>query len=199
MKNILISVALGGLALASVLPALASDEALYGAAVPEDAVFVRWLDEHPAETRHAFGFEFKAESIDGIAYTAISNGRLKGAQVGGHYSVVADENGIEQVIKEPKRDAGSKVLLLLLNSTAKPIRLVIEGTSNEVISTTLQGQVHARAVNPVNVDLSVLAEESADPISNHSLNLRRGQNVTIAAIGETVRIIENRFGPVVAE
>jgi len=164
-----------------------ADEALYDAAIPQDAVFIRWLAA--TENASVFGQTFDATRSKGRDYLPVSHTVLKGAQPGGFYSVFED-----RIIEEPARDDASKVHLILLNLSAAPARLVVAGKDVEVIGATGEGEALSRAVNPVQATLSVTTDTGE--LGRFDLSLRRGQNITFVVHENAATMIENGFGPV---
>lgn len=197
MKFLSIPLAIG--VAVAILPSisLADDEGLYGAALPDDAVFIRWLDDDAAQETPVFGYTFTADQIDGNAYVAISNAALNGAEAGDYYSVLSGADGDLVVIQEPQRNTKSKVHVMLLNASDDPVQLNLAGTDKTVISATDNGQVNTRAVNPVSAKLAVITADTAALMAEVDVTLRRGQNITIAVLDNQVQLIENRFGAVV--
>lgn len=196
MKRLILNAAFG-LFLATLPTAgFANDEALYGAPVPQDAVFIRWLGDIAPSSLSVFKYDFSALDIENDAYSAISNAALTGATPGGYYSVATDTNGQTHLIQEPARNDKSKVHLLLVHADAAagPVQMVLAGTERVVIGETVHGQANARAVNPVAVRMTLAGDVDQ---SEFDLTLRRGQNMTVAVIAGNVTVIENRFGPVI--
>ncbi len=175
------------LLLAATQTATADNDALYGAAIPEDAVFVRWLA--PADRPEAFGLALKAEMTAQTDYIPISAAALTGAEAGRFYSRMG-----AVTIAEPDRADATKVHLILLNIDGAPARLVVAGNGAEVVGSTVPGEARARGVNPVEARLSVVTEGGT--LATFDLSLRRGQNLSFVVEGDSVRLIENAFGPV---
>lgn len=164
-----------------------SNNALYGTAIPEDAVFVRWLA--PTQNAEAFGAVFDNNVSESRDYVPVSGSALNGAEPGRFYTVTKDV-----VIAEPARDDASKVHLILLNAASDPARLVVTTNDAEVIGATVAGQAQARGVNPVSAELSVVTD--TETLATFEVNLRRGQNLTFAVEGDGAYLIENAFAPV---
>lgn len=190
MKSLIVPLVLG--ALTGVLPnaCLANDEALYGAPVPSDAVFIRWLGDAAQAAPKILNYEFSDADLSGEAYVAISNAALSGAMPGDYYSVVIGPTGEITLIQEPARDDKSKVHVVLLNAGAKAVSMTLAGTDRMVIGTTKAGQSNSRAVNPVTARLAI-GQDAFD------VTLRRGQNMTFAVLEGEIRLIQNTFGPVI--
>lgn len=165
----------------------ASDQALYGTAIPDDAVFVRWLDT-PAQAT-VFGVPFDANLAAGTDYLPISAQYLPDVPQGGFYSVIGTA-----LVQEPARDDLTKVHVILLNTDESPARIVLAGGTAEVIGETAQNSAAARAVNPVKATLAVMQGETL--LGEFDVALRRGQNVTFFVQDGTVQFIKNGFAPV---
>ena len=197
MKNKLINLAVGLFAVALPFGAFANDEALYGAPLPSDAVFLRWIGDVSETSIEVLSYEFSLSDIAGGAYIAISNAALTGAKSGAHYSVISGGDGTLMLIEEPERANKSKVHLTLLNASPKSMRLMLAGTDTEVIGATFSGSADSHAVNPVSATLAVVGEDSTAIGEPLDVTLRRGQNLTFDVIGGVVRVIEDRFGNVI--
>lgn len=168
----------------------AGDNGLYEAPPPDDAAFLRWIDAGAApDVFGVTGFD-----ADNDAFRPVSATATDGAKAGAFYSAARAANGEVVVIEEPARADRSKVLLTLLNLTDDPIRLVLLDQNVEVIAHTGVNAAGGRAVNPVSVSLSVLADDDT-VLGTFDAELRRGQNVTFVARPNGVQLIENRFGP----
>ena len=101
-----------GTALAVSTPTFAeTEDGLYGAAVPNDAVFLRRLGSAEIPTS-LFGRSFSSAELPEATYVAISAAALTGAEPGGHYTVID-----AAILQEPARTDRSKVYLFLLNSS----------------------------------------------------------------------------------
>lgn len=178
---------------AFVSPARAEiEDGLYGAAVPNDALFVRRIGIVDASV-DLFGRSFSAGELPEETYVAISAAQLDGAQAGGHYTILSD-GAAPFILQEPVRTEPSKVHLFLLNAGSASARLVVADGGPVVIDTTTDGQISQRAVNPVSVTLTVEANGLSE---NFDLVLRRGVNLTFLVADGDVRLIENRYGPVI--
>lgn len=182
-----------GAALALTSPAFAeTEDGLYGAAVPSDAVFLRRIGAMDA-LGDLFGRSFTGDELPDAVYVAISATALEGAEPGAHYTVTGGDTD-PLIIREPARADPSKVYLFLLNTDPGAARLVVAGGGPTVIEATPQGQMAERAVNPLAVTLSV---EAGGLSQDFDLVLRRGVNLTFIVADGAVRMIENRFGPVI--
>jgi len=168
------------------------EDALYGAALPADAVFIRHFGEadYPIQT---LGHRFAEGDFEAGSYTAISAGALYGAEAGAFYTLISG-GGETRLVQEPPRDDRSRVHLFLLNAGEGDARLVVSDGGPEVIAPTPTGQVDSRAVNPLAVSLSV---ESAGQTHDFDVVLRRGVNVTFLVANGDVQVIEHQFGPVI--
>ena len=197
MKHISLTLLATLSALATQSPVFANEEGLYGAAVPTDAAFIRWVGDS-TQHRVVFDHSFDAEDIVDEAYVAVSEALLNGAQAGGFYSVVADGEGGMSVIQEPDRTDTSKVHMIMLNGKDSTVSLRLAGTDTTVVTPLSGPSAGSRAVNPVSARLAVHDHENAKDVSAFDVSLRRGQNITIAVLESGTRVIENRFGPVVA-
>lgn len=170
--------------------ALAADNELYDAPPPADAAFVRWVglgNQHPV-----FGVAPVEHIMD--AYRPVSASATNGAQPGGFYTVAKSSDGQIMVIKEPDRRDKSKVQLLLLNLGEAPAQLVVTDQDMVVIGDTVTGRAGSQMVNPVAASLTVRANDGRE-LGTFDVSLRRGQNLTFVAYNETVRLIENSYGP----
>ena len=171
--------------------AVADNEGLYGLAVPDDAVFLRWLV--PGSSPVAFGAAFAPGVASGTDYAPVSAAALEGATPGGFYTILP-----HGVIPEPARPDPGKVYLILLHAeadpAAAPARLVVAGQGPEIVGATAPGTAQARGVNPVEATVAVMAGDAV--LGTFELALRRGQNLTFVVEGGRARLIENGFGPV---
>lgn len=171
-----------------------TEDALYGARVPADAVFLRHLGGSNAAVT-VFGREFAANDLQGETYTAVSASALYGAEAGRHYTLWQDRDTVE-VIVEPTRDDPAKVYLFLLNTDAAPARIVVADGGPVVIDDTAHGVIAARAVNPISVQLAVEHEDTTEAFD---LVLRQGTNLTFLVSDGAVEVLEHRFGPVLTD
>ncbi len=187
MFRSLIVLIAGLLFLAAPAP-LQADGALYGAAVPEDAVFVRQFGAE--NSLRLFGRTFDINDLPTETFAAISASKLNGAVPGTYYSAVNSAS----VIAEPAREKDGKVHMVLVNASNAPARLVIEANGAEVITWTDPGQAASRAVNPVSVALLV---EAAEASPSFEVKLRRGQNISILVTDNGIRVVPDVFGPVI--
>ena len=176
----------------------AAQDSLYPEAPPDDAVFVRWLGSDDATSVPVFGQELRAEPEFGTAYIAISASELSGAEAGVFVTVVSEIGGHAHVINEPPRQDASKVQLLLLNTSADPVRLIAQGPGAEVIAPVATGDAGIRSVNPVAVTLAVERVGDGKVLGSFDLRLSRGRNLTFLALGDGAELIENSFGPVMS-
>ena len=174
----------------AVSPAKA-DDALYGAAVPGDAVFVRQFGS--TDGVRIFGRNFRAEEMPDETFVAISASSLNGAVPGTFYSLVGQASNAP-LIAEPGREKNGKVHLVFVNASGAPARLLIQDNGTEVIAWTNPGEATSRAVNPVTVTLAVEGQEGIMPVE---AKLRRGQNVSILVTDGNARIVPDTFGPVI--
>ena len=88
------------------------------------------------------------------------------------------------------------IYLFLINATSQNLDLRVAGSETVVIESTAAMQSGTRAVNPVNIGLSVVAAGSKTPLQTFQVDLRRGQNISFLATSSGVQLIEHRFGPV---
>ena len=170
-----------------------TEDALYGAPVPADAVFIRLIGEMDAPL-FILGRGFTAEELPEAVYSAISASLLDGAQAGAHYTVLTGPVGA-QLIEEPGRDDPAKVHLFLLNADVADARMQVADGGPVVIEDTAQGAIASRAVNPLSVTLEV---ETANDTEAFDVVLRQGVNVTFLVADGDVTLIEHAFGPVIA-
>ena len=176
----------------SVLPSTvtAADNELYDDPPPEDAVFVRWIEEETAPS--VLGIQMPKNPGD--VFFPISAALTDGGRAGSFYTAAVDATGDVLVIREPDRGDRSKVLLTLLNLSDDPARLVLSDQNIDVIGTTDINSAGGRTVNPVTATLSVVTVSGA-VLGSFDVQLRRGQNITFVARPDEADLIENRFGP----
>ncbi len=170
------------------------EDALYGDALPADAVFIRQFGaaEFPIL---ALGRPFTQGDFDATAYTAVSAETLENAEPGSFYTILS--NGVEtRLIHEPSRDDRSRVHLFLLNADEMDASLVVAEGGPEVIANVPTGQIETRPVNPLAVALSV---ETGFGTNNFDVVLRRGGNVTFLVQDGEVHLVEHRFGPIIGQ
>ncbi|SMP11866.1 alginate O-acetyltransferase AlgF [Shimia sagamensis] len=168
----------------------AADNELYDAPPPEDAVFVRWIEEETAP--RVLGIRMPEEPGD--VFYPVSAALTDGGLVGSFYTAAVDAKGNVHVIREPDRGDRSKVLLTLLNLTDEHARLVLSDQNIDVIGTTDINSAGSRTVNPVAATLSVVTSSGA-VLGRFDVQLRRGQTITFVARPDGADLIENRFGP----
>ncbi len=171
-------------------PVRAADNELYDDPPPEDAVFIRWIEEAPAPD--LFGTSLPMETSD--VFHPVSAALTTGTQVGSFYTAAVDATGHLAVIREPDREDRSKVLLTLLNLSDDHARLVLSDQNIDVIGATDINSAGGRTVNPVTATLSVVTSSGA-VLGSFDVQLRRGQNITFVARPDGADLIENRFGP----
>ncbi len=174
-----------------------AQDALYSDVAPEDAVFVRLLDQDLTQVDMGGDIVERAPDV-GTAYIAISQSELKTEPAARHLSYVLDDNGTPRAIPEPDREDLSKVHLMLLNSASEQMRLIIADNKMQVIAPTDSFNAASRAVNPVSVVLAVQRVSDGAILSEFDLRLSRGQNVTFLAKDDQAVLIENSFGPVMS-
>ncbi len=187
---VLVGLALGG---ASGGVSAEIEDGLYGAAVPENAVFVRTIDT--AEVSYdLFGVMVpSAELPDGV-FVAFAPEALPSATPGAHYTVVATKSDPAVVIEEPNRDNPSKVYLSLLNVDASEATLAVAGGGPDIISGVGTGQAGARGVNPISVSLQARVDGMVTEVD---VVLRRKQNLTfVTRANGSVKVINDVYGPV---
>lgn len=170
------------------------ENALYGAALPVDAVFVRHIGAAGFPV-HVLGRSFAPGDFDATAYTAVAAEVLEGAVAGSFYTILTD-GGESHLIQEPGRNDRSRVHLFLLNASGADARLVVAHGGPEVIANVPKGEIETRSVNPLAVELSV---ETVAGATDFDVVLRRGVNVTFLVEDGAVRLIEHRFGPVIGQ
>lgn len=177
--------------------ASADEAALYDAPAPEDAAYVRVLSGY-TEIQDAVAFggvELPANDLAPDTYAVISASELSGVNAGSYHSIVPSQHGAV-VIPEPDRDTATKVHLILLNTGAEPVRLIVAGQGMEVIGALETGAAASRAVNPIDVALAVERVSDGERLGVFDVSLSRGQNLTFVAGDLSARMIENAFGPV---
>jgi len=168
---------------------LANDDALYGAAAPDDAAFVRFIGHTDHPIAPLFNFDF-SQDVTGTDFVVIAAELLSGVEAGTYVTVIVSSDGTVQSIREPARDSLSKVNLFLLNATDNDASLLIAENGAEVIGDVAAGRVGMRAVNPVSTTLSV--EDVSFEVS-----LSRGQDVTFAVLPSGPIMIPTTFGNIV--
>lgn len=176
----------------TVLPSFvwAADNELYDDPPPDDAAFVRWIED--AAAPRILGVSMPGEH--GKAFHPVSAALTNDAKAGSYYTAAIDALGEIAIIEEPARQDRSKVLLTLLNISEGAVRLLLTGQNAEVIGSTAVNDASARPVNPVATTLSVVTSSGA-VLGVFDVQLRRGQNITFVARPEGAELIENRFGP----
>lgn len=189
LTTLLLGVALG----AFVSTANADNEdALYGAPVPSDAVFIRPIGEIDAPVS-ILGRNFTSAELPEAVYAAISASMLEGAEAGAHYTVLAGADQ-PQLIEEPGRDDPAKMYLFLLNADASDARLRVAAGGPTVIEDTTEGTIASRAVNPLAVALAV---ETAGASEKFDVILRQGESVTFLVSDGDLTVFEDQFGLVI--
>lgn len=205
-KNIFVPLRAAGVFISLLATPSAADQALYDSPPPADAVFVRWLEPQGQST----GTEIWGHPISddiGTGYAAISARLLRQGEPGGYYSVIAQKDGVAQVISEPARSDRSKVHLFLVSCGGDAVELVVPGPAGSDTVTSVIGPLTsqgaaARAVNPVATPLAVVQRggESGEQseIARFEVVLTRGQNLTFYACDGQARMIENQMSGHVA-
>lgn len=190
-KSIRFSLAL----LSAASPAMA-ETGLYPEAAPPDSSFLRFVGFDAGEPLHFAGKRFKAPEKQSVPYVPVSAALLEGIAPGAFLTVVRDDAGQLQAINESTARDPAKVHLFLINATSQNLDLRVAGSETVVIESTAAMQSGTRAVNPVNIGLSVVAAGSKTPLQTFQVDLRRGQNISFLATSSGVQLIEHRFGPV---
>ena len=184
------------LALTSLSLPARSDTGLYPEAAPADASFLRFIGFERGEAIQFAGKSFDIPKTEGAPYVPVSAALLQGIQPGAFLTVVKDSTGQLRTIQEGAvRDPG-KVHLFLINTTPQNLNLRVAGSETVVIQGISAMQSGTRAVNPVSIGLSVVAEGVSDPLQTFQVDLQRGQNLSFLATPTGVQLIEHRFGPV---
>ncbi|GAA6179955.1 MULTISPECIES: alginate O-acetyltransferase AlgF [unclassified Shimia] len=168
---------------------VAADNELYDTPPPDDAAFIRWIEDDVAP--EILGV--RSLGKEGDVFHPVSAALSDGARAGAYYTAAVDASGHVVLIEEPARSDKSKVLVTLVNLSDASVRLVLTEQNVDVIGTTEKNQSGGRAVNPAAATLSVVAGQG-DVLGTFDVQLRRGQNVTFVARPEQVELIENRFG-----
>lgn len=170
-----------------------TEDGLYGAAVPENAVFLRVID--PKSKDHiVFGQRLLVEPSDDTVFIAFAPDILPDAEPGGYYTSVAKSGGDFVVIQEPPRSDPTKVYLTLLNVDAGTANIVVAGGGPVVLSNHVAGQALSRGVNPVSVSLAVHVD---GVITEFDLTLRRKQHLSfVARAGGRVALVQDQFARV---
>lgn len=170
-----------------------TENGLYGAAVPKDAVFIRALGVTPTAWE-LFGRTLPGEVLPDGVFVAFAPSHVAQAEPGAHYSVVRSDDGTTAVIQEPDRDQPSKVHLSLLNMGATDAALSVANGGPQVLGGVKRNTARTRGVNPVAVTLTVDADGVA---SEFDVVLRRKQNLTfVVHPSGHFEIIEDTYGPV---
>lgn len=193
---VLAGFATAALTVAAATPVFAQDAALYDAPPPEDAAFIRWLDQSADTTQ--FGASFAEDVRAEPAFHPISTAGLNGADVGAHYSAVTGADGTTLLIPEAARDDRSKVHLTLVNASSAPVRLVLMGQDVEVVGALESGTSAMRKVNPIAVTLGVQSLSDDSILAEFELTLRRGQDISFIAAPSGAFMVEDSFGPTIA-
>ncbi len=178
--------------------AKANDDALYGQATPEDAVFVRFLGDPSNADLVVHGRQFDGDAAD-ASYTIISEALLPEAPVSRFNTAIVGEDGVEIVIAEPARNSTSKVHLLLLNAVDQNVRLLANGGALEVIGSTEFGTAEMRAVNPITIDLSVVQGPNMEVLAEFEVALKRGEDLSFVVTEAGVEVIPTSYGTVIAD
>lgn len=175
-----------------------NEDALYGAPVPEGAVFLRALA--PLDPQfEIFGQRLEATALASGAFAsgafvAIAPDVLPSVPPGAHYSVHLSTGGDLIATQEPDREDPTKVALTLLNVDAPWAELRVAGGGPVVIAKTPANDAKARGVNPVQVTLEVVTDTTTTAFD---VTLRRKQNLTfVARAGQPPEMIIDTYGPV---
>ncbi|KAB7610143.1 hypothetical protein F9L33_14710 [Amylibacter sp. SFDW26] len=193
MKNIMITICCV-LTLVTPFKALANDEALYAAAPPSDASFVRFIGFDADEAVQFAGKAFRMRADEAGAYVPVSSSRLDNVPMGSFYSLLKKADSSVVVIQEEAPGDPAKVTLTLLNGSDQPLTLGVADGSMNVISNIATSSSGQRAVNPIAIELGVFNAKDKSLMAKFDVALRRGQNVTFFADASGVRMIEDRFG-----
>ena len=173
-----------------------NDTALYAEAAPADASFVRFLGYGNEDSVQFDGKTFELSADTETTYIAVSAAHLAETAPGSYVTVARRKDGSEVIVHEASRDDAARVYLFLVNASDMALDLRLADGSTPIIQNVEQAQSGVRAVNPVAVSLGVFAHGHDQAIATFDLSLRRGQNVSFVADDTGVRLIENRFGPV---
>ena len=141
--------------------ASAQDEGLYAPAPPADAAFVRILNIGQAEVTPTLG----DTGFQALAYGKVSPYRvvLQGdaeltagdvtdtlkLQAGRFYTVTVGDRA--SLIEDPTLENRAQTLLLLYNTSDKPVNLKTADGSTDVIPDVAPGEVGSIPVNPISV------------------------------------------------
>ncbi|WP_108814094.1 alginate O-acetyltransferase AlgF [Loktanella sp. Alg231-35] len=177
---------------------LASDEALYGAEAPQDAVLVRFLGTPSEGGNNVYGWNFETEEAD-PSYSVISAALLSNTPETTFTTVFVDEQGREVVFHEPDRTSSSKVHLLLMNATNESVSLVANDGALEVIGDTEFAKVGMRAVNPISVELSVVRGPDLEVVASFDVSLRRGEDISFVVTDDSVEMVPTSYGAVITD
>lgn len=167
-----------------------ADPALYPTAPPDDAAFVRWLDED--DSYNAFGLDF-AGAEDRTNFKFFSASESEEATPGGYYSFLTAANGDTVLIQEPTRGDQAKVHIVLVNATSVPARLIVPGQDTVVIDDIAVNSAGVRGVNPVKATLAVESADGSFEFGRVEVALMRGRNITIVARNKSLDMIEDGF------
>ena len=151
--------------------ATAQDEGLYAPAPPADAAFVRVLSTRADDVAPALG----ETSFGTLSYGSVSPYRvvLQGAadlsagsvtdtlklQAGRFYTVIVGDAA--SLIEDPTLENRAQTLLLLYNTSAKPVNLKTADGSTDVIPDVAPGEVGSIPVNPISVAFGAFSGSTA--------------------------------------
>ncbi|WP_058316747.1 alginate O-acetyltransferase AlgF, partial [Cognatishimia activa] len=153
---------IGILALMPLGGAFANDEgvdALYEAALPEDAAFIRFIGFQPNETPEVFGFKIPENARGTTDYIVVRADRYEGLQPSSFLTVLPAKDRSILIFEDTERDR-LKVLVSLINLTASD-QISLQTSKGEVTLIEALGprEVGYRLVNPISVGLAVFDED----------------------------------------
>lgn len=161
--------------------ALADDEgvdALYDAALPDDAAFVRFLSFGQNESPDVFGIEVLPAAMQSQDYIVVRADQYDGLDAGQFLTVIPARNRSALIYEDAKRER-RKVLVSLVNLNESD-NISLQTSKGEVfLVQPLEAlQVGHRLVNPVSVSLAVF--DGVTVLGTpFDVQLRRGQDLTI--------------------
>lgn len=170
-----------------------TEDGLYGAAIPANAVFVRTIGV-AAGDHDIFGRVLPASALPEGTFVAFAPEALPEARPGAHYTIVVPAGGAPVMIEEAARRDPAKVYLSLLNVDAGTATLAVAGGGPQVIASTDAGTSGSRGVNPVAVTLEARVDGTSTELD---VALRRKEHLTIVArAGGEVVVLKDLYGPV---
>lgn len=192
-----------GLLLSLVLPVgVAQERGLYGAAAPEDAAFVRYVN---VSTRGATGFPVGATSFGALGpgsagpYRPVSPGIYllgRGARqqeliaaVGAYYTIALDADAIT-ILEDKRHEDAARAQIIFYNLTPDAtLSLRTADGRTQVIDPRDPGTAGSVVVNPIRVELAVYDTASGEAVARlEPLALESGQSYGVFAFDEAPEV-----------